>query len=58
VLRAAARQPAVLLAVDRKLRRYLAHLPNDVPAADREVLREFEAMWQLVRSELVQRPPT
>jgi hypothetical protein len=58
VLRAAARQPAVLLAVDRKLRRYLAHLPNDMPAADREVLREFEAMWQLVRSELVQRPPT
>lgn len=53
VLKASVQQPDVLASIDRKLRAYLAHVPDDIPGDDLALLKEFEGVWRLIRRELV-----
>ena len=59
VLKAWSRDPATVREVDRKVRRYLDAMEQKPPEGqaerEREILEEFRSIWDVLRSQLVER---
>ena len=61
VLKAWSRDPGTVREVDRKVRRYLAIMEQEPPEGqaeeEREIFEQFRSIWDVLRSQLVERTP-